>query len=194
MRGQQGRLIENIIQHTAPLNPGNSGGPLLDSRGRVVGINTAIIAMAQGLGFAIPAKTAQWVAGELITRGRVQRLSLGIVATVTPLPKRLVHEHDLLSDQAVEVVAVVPGGPAQRAGLKGGDMIVSINGRIITGVDDLHQILSNEKRCQEPFFGNGLINTGEKKGKTVPDTFFLVTIIRDNRLVEVALVPRLDVG
>jgi S1-C subfamily serine protease len=170
MRGEGGRLIENIIQHTAPLNPGNSGGPLLDSRGRVVGINTAIIAMAQGLGFAIPAKTAHWVAGELMTRGRVQRLSLGIVATVSPLSRRLVRQHDLLGDQAVEVVEVVPGGPAALAGLKSGDLIVSIDGRIITGVDDLHQILSAFKTAGE----------------------LQVAVVRDNRLMEIALVPRLE--
>ena len=82
MRGEEGRLIENIIQHTAPLNPGNSGGPLLDSRGRVIGVNTAIVAMAQGLGFAVPGKIVQWVLGELLSHGRVRRLSLGITATV----------------------------------------------------------------------------------------------------------------
>ena len=89
MRGQEGRLIENIVQHTAPLNPGNSGGPLVDSHGRVVGINTAVIAMAQGLGFAVPSATARWVVGELISHGRVRRLALGISATVVPLPRRL---------------------------------------------------------------------------------------------------------
>ena len=88
MRGEGGRLIENIIQHTAPLNPGSSGGPLLDSRGRVVGVNTAIVALAQGLGFAVPAATAQWAVGELLAHGRVRRLTLGITAMVVPLPRR----------------------------------------------------------------------------------------------------------
>ena len=170
MRGEGGRLMENIIQHTAPLNPGNSGGPLLDSRGRVAGINTAIIAMAQGLGFAIPAKTASWVAGELMAHGRVRRLSLGIVAAVAPLPRRLVRELDLLGDQAVGVVDVVPGGPAALAGLKSGDLIVSINGRVITAVDDLHQILSGFKSAAE----------------------LRMAVIRGDRLAEVALVPRLE--
>jgi S1-C subfamily serine protease len=86
MRGEEGRLIENIIQHSAPLNPGNSGGPLVDSRGRVVGVNTAIIAMAQGLGFAVPANTARWVTSELLSHGRVWRLHLGITATMVFLP------------------------------------------------------------------------------------------------------------
>ena len=170
MRGEGGRIIENIVQHTAPLNPGNSGGPLLDSRGKVVGINTAIIAMAQGLGFAIPAKTASWVAGELIAHGRVRRLSLGIVASVTPLPKRLVREHDLLGDQAVEIVDVLPRGPASLAGLKSGDLIVSINGRVVTAVDDLHQILGGFKSPAE----------------------LRIAVVRGNRLAEVALVPRLE--
>ena len=114
MRGDEGRLIENIIQHTAPLNPGNSGGPLLDSRGRVVGVNTAIIALAQGLGFAVPAATAQWVVAELIAHGRVRRLALGITATVALLPRRLVRDHDLLSDQAVEIIDVAPAARPNR--------------------------------------------------------------------------------
>jgi S1-C subfamily serine protease len=112
MRSQQGRLIESVVQHTAPLNPGNSGGPLLDSRGRVVGINTAIIALAQGIGFAVPANTAQWVVRELVAHGRVRRLSLGITAAVVDLPRRLVRELDLLADQAVLVSDLVAGGAA----------------------------------------------------------------------------------
>ncbi|MEN6498046.1 MAG: trypsin-like peptidase domain-containing protein [Thermoguttaceae bacterium] len=143
MRSQEGRMIENIIQHTAPLNPGNSGGPLLDSRGRVVGINTAIIAMAQGLGFAIPAHTAKWVIGEILAHGRVRRPYLGISATVVPIPRYLVRELDLLAAQAVQVVAVVPRAPAAVAGVAPGDLILAINDRIITGVDDLHRVLSS---------------------------------------------------
>jgi S1-C subfamily serine protease len=117
MRSEQGRLIENVVQHTAPLNPGNSGGPLVDSRSRVVGVNTAIIAMAQGLGFAVPATTAQWVVGELLAHGRVRRLSLGVHVTIAPIPRRLARELDLLTDQAVEIVEVLPRGPAAAAGL-----------------------------------------------------------------------------
>src|SRR5205085_2450604 len=142
MRNQEGRLIENIVQHTAPLNPGNSGGPLVDSRGRVVGINTAIIAMAQGLGFAVPATTARWVVGELIAHGRVRRLSLGITAAVVDLPRKLVRDLDLLADQAVAVVETLPGGAAAVAGLQAGDFIVSAGGRIIAGTDDLHRVLA----------------------------------------------------
>jgi S1-C subfamily serine protease len=169
MRGEAGRLIEKIIQHTAPLNPGNSGGPLLDSRGRVVGVNAAIIAMAQGLGFAVPAATAQWVVSELIAHGRVRRLTLGIVATVTPLSRRLVREHDLLSDQAVEIVEVAPRSPAQSAGLRPGDLLVAINGRVITGVDDLHRMLSGLPVARQ----------------------LLLSVVRENRMIEIPIELRL---
>jgi len=142
MRGQEGRLIENIIQHAAPLNPGNSGGPLVDSHGRVVGINTAIIAMAQGLGFAIPANTAKWVIGEIISHGKVRRVYLGVTATVAAVPRYVARELDLLNDRAVEVVSVDPAGPAAAASLTAGDQIVALNGRIVTSVDDLHRLLT----------------------------------------------------
>lgn len=142
MRGQDGRLIENVIQHSAPLNPGNSGGPLVDSHGRVVGINTAIVALAQGLGFAVPADTAKWVIGEIVQHGKVRRPFLGIAATVVPLPRQLVRELDLLADQAVEVVDVDPSGPAHKGGVAPGDRILALNGRLVTNVDDLHRMLS----------------------------------------------------
>jgi S1-C subfamily serine protease len=142
MRSQHGRLIENVIQHTAPLNPGNSGGPLVDSRGRVIGVNTAVVYMAQGLGFAVPGNTARWVIGELISHGKVRRPFLGISASVAPIERRLVRQFDLLSDRAVEVAALEPKGPAERAGLQTGDLIVSVNDRLVTSVDDLHLVLS----------------------------------------------------
>lgn len=142
MRGQDGRLIENIIQHAAPINPGNSGGPLVDSRGRVIGINTAIIALTQGLGFAVPSSTAHWVVGEFISHGRVRRRQLGITATVVRLPRSVVLEFDLLSDQAVEVVELLAGSPAHKAGLRAGDVITALNGRLITSIDDLHRLLT----------------------------------------------------
>jgi S1-C subfamily serine protease len=168
MRSAEGRLIENIVQHTAPLNPGNSGGPLVDSRGRVVGINTAIIALAQGLGFAIPATTAGWVVGELLAHGRVRRLSLGISVALVPIPRRLARELDLLTDQAVEVAQVVSGGAAAQAGLHSGDWIISAGGRIVTGIDDLHRVLAGLKSERE----------------------IGLQIVRDERLLEVALTPR----
>jgi S1-C subfamily serine protease len=141
MRARDGRLIENIVQHAAPINPGNSGGPLVDSRGRIVGINTAIIAMAQGLGFAIPSKTAEWVLQEILAHGRVRRRQLGIVAQVTRLPRAVVRELDLLADQGVEVREVVPKGLADRAGICPDDVIVALAGRLVTSIDDLHRLL-----------------------------------------------------
>ncbi|MCP5425742.1 MAG: trypsin-like peptidase domain-containing protein [Gammaproteobacteria bacterium] len=140
LRSQQGRLIENIIQHTAPLNPGNSGGPLVDSRGRVVGINTAIIAMAQGIGFAIPANTARWVLPQLLSQGRVRRASLGITAREQPLNRRLVRFYQLQTERAVEVIS--SEGPAAQAGLRQGDLVVAIADKAITGIDDLHRFLA----------------------------------------------------
>lgn len=142
LRGQDGRLIENIIQHTAPINPGNSGGPLVDSRGRIVGVNTAIIALAQGLGFAVPSATAQWVTTEILAHGRVRRRQLGIVATTRPLPRTFVREFDLLTDHAVQVVDVNSGSVADRSGIVAGDLIVAINDRIVASVDDVHRLLT----------------------------------------------------
>ncbi len=142
LRSESGRLIESIIQHTAPLNPGNSGGPLLDSHGRVIGINTAIVPMAQGLGFAVPASTAKWVIGEILAHGQVHRPYLGIAAMVRPLPRLLARELDLLNDRAVEVASVEQGGPAEEASIRPGDLIYSINGRLVSDVDDMHRLLS----------------------------------------------------
>jgi S1-C subfamily serine protease len=142
MRARDGRLIENIIQHAAPINPGNSGGPLVDSRGRIVGVNTAIIAFAQGLGFAIPGNTVQWVTAEILGHGRVRRRQLGIVASVARLPRAVVRELDLLADQAVSVVDVAEGSAAERGGVEPGDLIVALNDRIVSSVDDLHRLLT----------------------------------------------------
>lgn len=142
LRSQEGRLIENIVQHTAPLNPGNSGGPLVDSRGLVVGINTAIIVMAQGIGFAIPADTARWVVSQLLTRGRVRRGFLGLAAQQRPLGRHLARFHHLAGDTGVEVISVDPRGPAGAAGIGVGDLIVRINDHAVASVDDIHRILA----------------------------------------------------
>jgi S1-C subfamily serine protease len=141
MRARDGRLIESIVQHAAPINPGNSGGPLVDSRGLVVGINTAIIAMAQGLGFAIPSNTAEWVLQEILTHGSVRRRQLGIVANVTRLPRSIVRELDLLADQGVEVREVAPRSVADLAGIRPDDVIIALAGRLVTSIDDLHRLL-----------------------------------------------------
>jgi S1-C subfamily serine protease len=142
LRSREGRLIENIIQHTAPLNPGNSGGPLLDSRGQVVGINTAIIMMAQGIGFAIPSNTGRWVVSELIVHGRVRRGYLGIAGRERPLGRRLARFHDLAHQRSVEIVSVEANGPAAQAGLRDGDLIVAANKQGVGSVDDLHRFLA----------------------------------------------------
>jgi S1-C subfamily serine protease len=141
MRARDGRLIESIVQHAAPINPGNSGGPLVDSRGLVVGINTAIIAMAQGLGFAIPSNTAEWVLQEILAHGSVRRRQLGIVANVTRLPRSIVRELDLLADQGVEVREVAPRSVADLAGIRADDVIIALAGRLVTSIDDLHRLL-----------------------------------------------------
>jgi S1-C subfamily serine protease len=141
MRARDGRLIENIVQHAAPINPGNSGGPLVDSRGLVVGINTAIIAMAQGIGFAIPSSTAEWVLQEVLSHGRVRRRQLGIVAQPARLPRALVEQLDLLTDQGVEVREVASRSVAERAGVRPDDVIVAMAGRVVTSIDDLHRLL-----------------------------------------------------
>jgi S1-C subfamily serine protease len=142
LRSQEGRLIENIIQHTAPLNPGNSGGPLVDSRGRVVGINTAIIAMAQGIGFAVPSATANWVVSQLLLHGRVRRASLGITVHARPLDRRVARLHQLVQESAVEVMSVVPQSPAWHAQLREGDLLVAIDGQAITSIDTLSRFLA----------------------------------------------------
>jgi S1-C subfamily serine protease len=143
LRSTQGRLIENIIQHTAPLNPGNSGGPLVDSSGKVAGINTAIIAMAQGIGFSIPANTAKWVVSQILTHGRVRRGFLGIAGRQRPMDRRIVRFHGLNTNYAVEVLSVESRGPAGLAGLRAGDLIVAVNGSDVQSVDDLHRFLSD---------------------------------------------------
>jgi len=142
LRSRDGRLIENIIQHTSPLNPGNSGGPLVDSRGRVVGVNTAIIVMAQGIGFSVPANTARWVVSQLLTSGRVRRGSLGLAAQQLPLNRQLARFYHLENINGVEVVAADKHGPAYQAGIRERDLIVSINGHAVESVDDIHRILS----------------------------------------------------
>ena len=142
LRSRDGRLIENVIQHTAPLNPGNSGGPLVNAHGEVVGINTAIIAMAQGIGFAIPSGTASWVLTQLISSGRVKRGYIGIAGAQRPLSRRAVRFHGLTTTQAVEVVHVQPGGPASEAGVMLGDLIVGIGDAAVSSVDDLHRFLT----------------------------------------------------
>jgi len=144
LRSRHGRLIEGVVQHTAALNPGNSGGPLVDSRGRVVGVNTAIIAMAQGIGFAVPAGTAQWVLTEILTQGRVRRAYLGVSVRDRALDTRLVRALNLPVTRAVEIMSRDEQGPAAKAELHSGDLIVAVNDVSVNGIDALHLQLS---RC-----------------------------------------------
>jgi S1-C subfamily serine protease len=142
LRSRTGRLIENVIQSDVALNPGSSGGPLVDSSGRVVGINTAIIAMAQGLSFAIPIDTATWVIGELLAHGRIRRAWLGLVARTRPLDRSQARRLGVPAGHVVEVVSVEPAGPAARAGLGPGDWIVTLGGHPTPTVDELHRRLA----------------------------------------------------
>lgn len=167
MRSQQGRLIENVIQHTAPLNPGNSGGPLVDTRGRVVGINTAIIAMAQGIGFSVPVNTARWVVGELMTHGHVRRPYLGVAATSVPLSRQVQRDHDLLNTHGIELATLDEHGPAAKAGLREGGILIALNDRVVSDVDDLHRLL-----------------TAIGEGREV-----LIAILRGNRVLELSVTP-----
>jgi S1-C subfamily serine protease len=143
LRSQQGRLIDSVIQHTAPLNPGNSGGPLVTSRREVIGINTAIIANAQGIGFAVPAETAAWVLPQLFRHGHVKRAYLGVAGRQVPLDRRTVRHHELGTGSAVQVASQDPDGPAARAGVRAGDRIVAINEQAVGSVDDLYRFLSD---------------------------------------------------
>jgi S1-C subfamily serine protease len=142
LRSKTGRLIENVIQTDVALNPGNSGGPLVDSRGRVVGINTAVIAMAQGISFAVPIDTAQWVVSELLTRGRVRRARLGFAGQHRPLDRRRARFHHTSTLRTVEIVSIELDSPAARAGLRERDLLVAVDHRPIETVDDVHRILA----------------------------------------------------
>lgn len=145
LRSGAGRIIDEVIQTDAALNPGNSGGPLVDSAGRVIGVNTAMIAPAQGLCFAIAVNTARWVATQLITRGRVRRAVLGLAGQNVPILRRVVRYHDLPRESGVMVISLEPNGPAARAGLREGDVILSLDGQPAGAIDDLHRLLGEER-------------------------------------------------
>jgi S1-C subfamily serine protease len=168
LRSRQGRLIEGVVQHTAALNPGNSGGPLVDAAGRVAGINTAIIAMAQGIGFAIPAATAQWVLTEILTQGRVRRAWLGVAARDRPLDLRLVRALGLRAPRAVEILSREPRGPAADSDLRPGDLIVGVGAEPVDGIDALHRLL----------------------GRVPPGSALQLAIVRRTRLITVPLTTR----
>ena len=145
LRSYSGRLIDDVIQTDASLNPGNSGGPLVSSDGRVVGVNTATIMGAQGLCFAIGINTAKFVAGRLLRDGRIRRAYIGVEAQTAPLHRRLIRFYDLPQESGVIVSAVTPDSPAQRTGLREGDVIVALDGKPVAGVDDLHRLLTDAR-------------------------------------------------
>jgi S1-C subfamily serine protease len=167
LRGRDNRLIDGVVQHTAPLNPGNSGGPLLDSRGRVLGVNTAIIAYSQGIGFAVGVETVSWVLGGLLARGRVRRAWLGLGGMRRPLDRRLARAHGL-GGSAVEVMTVETGSPAEKAGLRDGDLIVGFGGKPVESVDDLHRLLRDH----------------------APGVAIALAIVRRGRALSVEITPR----
>ena len=145
LRAPSGRMIDSVIQTDAPLNPGNSGGPLVSGAGRVVGINTATIAPAQGICFAIGIDTAVWVATRLMRDGRVRRSRLGLSGQTVPIDTRVRRFHHLAQASGVLVLDVADGGPVAAAGVQRGDVVVAFDGEPIVGVDDLHRSLTEER-------------------------------------------------
>src|SRR5947207_11856607 len=144
-RARSGRLIDNIIQTDAALNPGNSGGPLLNSRGEVIGVNTAVILPAQGICFAIAINTAKFVAGWLIKDGRIRRSYIGVGGQNIKLHRRIVRQYNLPVEGGLLVAHLEPDSPAQFAGLREGDVIVAFDGHPVSGIDDLHKLLTEEQ-------------------------------------------------
>jgi S1-C subfamily serine protease len=170
LRSVHGRLIESVIQHTAPLNPGNSGGPLLDTSGAVIGINTAIIAFAQGIGFAIPATTADFVVSQLLQHGRVRRARLGLAGRTRPIDRRLARLLGLASDSAMEILTLSEPSAAARAGLRAGDWVLALDGEPTPSVDALLRLL-----------------TAERIGKPIE-----VALLRGRERLAVTVVPEAD--
>jgi len=169
LRGQRGHLVENLVQHTAPLNPGNSGGPLVDFRGHLVGINTAIIAFAQGMSFAIPSETVNWVVPKLLADGRVKRAYLGIQGQTRPIEPRVLRQAGLegAETRGVAVMSVEKSSPAESGGLRAGDTVVKIDGKRTNGIDGLMRALAQHDA-----------------GKSLE-----VAVIRSGRLEVVRIVP-----
>lgn len=144
LRARTGRIIENLVQTDAAVNPGNSGGPLVTSAGSVIGVNTAVIMGGQGIAFAVPINTARWVITALLRDGRVRRSYLGIAGQDTPIPRRLAREHGLSQDRGVVITSVVDGGPADEGGLRAGDILIDVGGTTVARIDDLQRLLTAE--------------------------------------------------
>ena len=150
LRSYSGRLIEDVIQTDAALNPGNSGGPLVDSQGRAIGVNTATILPAQGICFAIGINTAKFVASRLLRDGRIRRSYIGVSAQTVPIHRRVVRFYGLARETGVVVVGIEEQSPARTAGLREGDVIVALDDKPVAGVDDLHRLLTDAQvsaRC-----------------------------------------------
>jgi S1-C subfamily serine protease len=145
LRAKSGRMIDDVIQTDAALNPGNSGGPLVSSRGEVIGINTAMIAGAQGICFAVAANTARFVLGEIIRHGRVRRAYLGVGAGTVTIPRRIALRLELAQATGATLTAIEQNGPAAEAGLLTGDILLAVDGALVTGADDLVRLLDAEK-------------------------------------------------
>jgi S1-C subfamily serine protease len=149
LRSTTGRLIDDVIQTDAALNPGNSGGPLVNSRGEVIGVNTAIIPFAQGICFATAIDTAKWVVEQLLRFGRVRRGYIGVAGATIALSRRAQRFHGLGAGAGVRVESLEPGGAAERAGIEPGDVIIGYDGEQVSGVDELHRLLSAERIGKE---------------------------------------------
>jgi S1-C subfamily serine protease len=145
LRSQSGRLIDDIIQTDAALNPGNSGGPLVNSRGEVIGVNTAVILPAQGICFAIAVNTVKFVAAGLMKEGRIRRSYIGVGGQNVPLHRRIVRFYNLPVESGVLVQSVEKGSPAEGAGLRFGDVVVDFGGTPVAGIDDLHRLLTADR-------------------------------------------------
>ena len=145
LRSQSGRLIDDVVQTDAALNPGNSGGPLVTSRGEVIGVNTAVILPAQGLCFAIAINTAKYVAGLLIRNGEIRRAHIGVAGQNVMVPRRLVKSHSLAVASGILVISLESNGPAHRAGVREGDVIVAYGGQRVASIDELHRLLTEDQ-------------------------------------------------
>jgi S1-C subfamily serine protease len=167
LRATSGRLIDDVMQTDAALNPGNSGGPLVNSRGEVIGVNTAMIQMAQGLCFAIAIDTAKFIAGRLIRDGRIRRSYIGLAGQNVPVRRQIARYYDLPNENGILVVSADDDSPAKKAGLEPGDIIVAFAGERIDGIDELHRLLTEER-------------VGERQP---------MTIIRGNQKLEVGIIP-----
>jgi S1-C subfamily serine protease len=145
LRSQSGRLVDDVLQTDAALNPGNSGGPLVNSRGEVIGVNTAIIPGAQGICFATAIDTVHWVVTQLLRDGRVRRSYLGIAGATVPMPRRYARHFGFSNELAVRVETIEKESPASRAGLERGDLLVEFEGRPVNGIDNLYRILTADQ-------------------------------------------------